>query len=265
MLIVVIAGLLVGLVMGALGGGGAIMTMPLLTLALGLPPTHATVGSLVVVISGAISGLVSHLRRRHIRPGIGVVFGALGTGGAVLAANVSGLLDDAVLLTLFSALLVIVAATMIVKNTRRRSPRPSSNHDGPENRPAWSDPRSWLPLILTATVVGFLTGLFGVGGGFLIVPALTMVFGMDMRRAIGTSLVAILVTSLVALSLHASVLPHLEWDVVGPFAGAAVVGSALGARMGHRINTRLLSLGFAGLLVLTGCYTALQSVPRLLG
>lgn len=67
------------------------------------------------------------------------------------------------------------------------------------------------------------------------------------------------------LSLHASVLPHLEWEVVGPFAGAAVVGSALGARMGHRINTRLLSLGFAGLLVLTGCYTALQSAPGLLG
>ncbi|WP_186317166.1 sulfite exporter TauE/SafE family protein [Kocuria marina] len=133
-LIVVIAGLLVGLVMGALGGGGAIMTVPLLTFALGLPPTHATVGSLVVVISGAISGLVSHLRRRHVRPGIGVFFGALGTGGAVLAANVSGLMDDAVLLTLFSALLVVVAAAMIVKNTRRRSSRPSSNHDGPENR-----------------------------------------------------------------------------------------------------------------------------------
>ena len=86
------------------------------------------------MISGAISGLVSHLRGRHVRSGIGVVFGALGTGGAVLAANVSGLMDDAVLLTLFSALLVVVAAAMIVKNTRRRSSRPSSNHDGPENR-----------------------------------------------------------------------------------------------------------------------------------
>ena len=257
----IVGGLLVGLLMGALGGGGAIMAVPLLTFGLGLPPEHATVGSLVIVGAGAVSGLISHARRRNVRPAVGLVFGALGTGGSALATRLSGVLDGSVLLTLFSALLLVVAATMIRKTLRRR-PAASAKESG--RGASWTRPGSWIPLLLTATAVGFLTGLFGVGGGFIIVPALALVLGLDMRRAIGTSLVAILVNSLVALALHASVLPHLEWGAVAPFAVTAVVGSALGAAAGSRIATRLLSLGFAGLLVLTAGYTALQSVPQLL-
>lgn len=262
MAITIAGGILVGLLMGALGGGGAIMAVPLLTFGLGLPPEHATVGSLVIVGAGAASGLVSHARRRNVRPLVGLVFGALGIGGSALATRLSGLLDGNVLLTLFSVLLLMVAAVMIRKNTRRGA---ASHSETEERGPAWSSPRSWVPLVLTATAVGFLTGLFGVGGGFIIVPALTLVVGLGMRRAIGTSLVVILVNSIAALALHAAVLPHLEWGVVTPFALTAVVSSVLGAAVGSRVNTRLLSLGFAGLLVLTAGYTALQSVPPLLG
>ena len=262
MFVVIAGGLLVGLLMGALGGGGAILAVPLLTFGLGLPPEHATVGSLVVVGAGAASGLIPHARSHNVRPVVGLVFGALGTGGSALAAQLSGLLDGNVLLTLFSVLLLVVAATMIRKNTRRHSP-PSRDSTG--GGYAWSRPRSWAPLVLTATAVGFLTGLFGVGGGFIIVPALTLVVGLGMRRAIGTSMVVILVNSTAALALHATALPHLEWDVVVPFALVALVSSVLGAAVGSRVDTRVLSLGFAGFLVLTAGYTAVQSVPPLLG
>ena len=262
MFTIVAGGILVGLLMGALGGGGAIMAVPLLTFSLGLPPEHATVGSLVIVGAGAASGLVAHVRRRNPRPLVGLVFGALGIGGSALATRLSRLLDGSVLLTLFSVLLLVVAVVMIRKETRRHS-APLSETE--RRTPVWSSPRSWVPLVLTATAVGFLTGLFGVGGGFIIVPALTLVVGLGIRPAICTSLVVILVNSVTTLALHAAVLPHLEWEVVTPFALTAVVGSVLGTAVGSRMNTRLLSLGFAGLLVLSAGYTALQSVPPLLG
>ena len=120
-----------------------------------------------------------------------------------------------------------------------------------------------VELVLTASGVGLLTGFFGVGGGFAIVPALTLVLGVSMPVAIGTSLVVIAVNSASAFLFHGAGAGGIDWSVVVPFLIAAVIGALLGGRIMTRIDQRTLTAGFAGFLVLVALYTAARSVPNL--
>lgn len=279
-LLVVVVGLVVGLAVGALGGGGSIIAVPVLVYLFHQDAAAATTGSLVVVAVTAALGGLAHRRSGRVRLRQGMLFGLLTVGGSYVGSRLSVSVPDAVLLSLFAVLLLVVAALM----TRRRraaaaaaradqapvpdavpDPVPDAVPPPPELTPG---PRSWdarrvAVLVVVATVVGLGTGFFGVGGGFAVVPALVLVLGLEMPTAVGTSLVVMTITSLAGLASRAAHPVQLDVPLIAGFAAAAVVGSLVGERLVGRVSPARLSLAFTVLLVVAAIYTAVRSVPQL--
>ncbi len=263
-------GLVVGLTLGALGGGGSILTVPALVYLLGLDPRSATTGSLVIVGITTLIGAVPHLRAGRVRLGQGVVFGLLGVGGAVVGSELSAAVPPNVLLVAFAGLMLVVAAVMTRR--RRAAARDEAVGGGTVEartapmlslRPLRCDCRAVGVLLLTATAVGLLTGFFGVGGGFAVVPALVLALRMPMPVAVGTSLVVITINSASSLVSRLGQDVTLDWGVIASFTLAAVIGSLLGARITARVKPARLNLAFTVLLVLVALYTAARAVPQL--
>lgn len=261
-------GVLIGLALGALGGGGAILTVPALVYLLGQEPTSATTGSLVVVGVASAVALVPHALAGRTRPVTGLVLGVLGTGGSLLGSRLAAGVDDTVLMRCFAAVLLVVAVLMV-----RRSfggAREGSDDDDPDeadDRDAAEDVsgrrdhrvRRGLQLVVVASVVGLLTGFLGVGGGFLVVPALAVVLGLPMPVAVGTSLLVIALNSGVALLGRLGQGLSLDWAVIAPFTLAVVVGSLVGGRLVSRVPARHLSRAFAVLVLLVALGVGLES------
>lgn len=249
--LLVVSALAVGLLLGALGGGGSILAVPALH-ALGLSPAQATTSSLIVVIAGSLVAVVPHHRGGRVRLRQGLTFGLLGAAGAALGAWAAAGIDGALLMRLFAVLLLVVAALMV----RRALGAGSAARDttaGGEPRPQ----TRWPLLLLTATGVGLLTGFFGVGGGFVIVPALVLVLGLPTPVAVGTSLVVIVVTSTIALIARAGLGVPVDWALTAVFAAIAVVGALIGARLAGILPARATTLAFAALLVVVAVLTLL--------
>lgn len=270
-LLAVPLGLLIGLSLGALGGGGSILTVPALVYVLGEDPRAATTSSLLIVGVTSLLGLVPHARAGRVRFAQGLLFGVLGTAGSFAGSALSARVRPEVLLAGFAALMLLVAVLML-----RRSGHGSAGSDdrSPEvaSEPILTiSPRLYcacprlVRVLVTATVVGLLTGFFGVGGGFALVPALVLALGFSMPVAVGTSLLVIAVNSATALLARIGTGPtNLDWPVIGAFTAAAVVGSLVGSRIASRAQPRHLTVAFASLLVLVALYTAARSVPALL-
>ena len=267
------AGLFIGLSLGALGGGGSILAVPVLVYLLGQSPTQATTGSLVVVGLTAAVGAVAAGRAGHVRLGQGLTFGLIAVGGAVGGARAAAVVPADVLMALFALLMLLVGALMVRRLRRHREsgqgqrPRlddPIVAFDRGEGRFVCDCPRL-AKLIVTATVVGLLTGFLGVGRGFVVVPALLLAFDLPMADAVGTSLVVITVTSAVALTARhgAGVVP--EWPPVLVLTVVAAVGAVLGARVGHRVSGSRLQAAFAVLVLVVAMYTTVRAVPEVLG
>lgn len=256
-------GLLTGLILGALGGGGAILTVPVLVYALGQDPRTATTSSLLIVGLTSVLALVPHTRAGHVRYGEGLLFGILGTAGSFAGAVASAAAPAQVLLSGFAVLLLLVAVTMLRQPGHRRdTPQPSPSAAAV----TWS-PTQIARILATATVVGALTGFFGVGGGFLLVPALVLVVRYPMPVAIGTSLLIIAVNSATAFTARALAVTGpgiLDWGLIGVFTAAAIAGSLLGGRISTRVDPTRLTRAFAVLLVLVAVYTAARSALTLL-
>jgi uncharacterized membrane protein YfcA len=269
-----VAGLLIGLSLGALGGGGSVLAVPVLVYALGQSASQATTGSLVVVGTTSLIGAVTAHRAGTVLLGRGVAFGAVAIGGAAAGARASGLVPEPVLLAAFAALLLIVAAVMAAREIRsHRAPGGSPGH--PTRTPQLDDPiisfsptfacqcPRALKILLTATVVGLLTGFLGVGGGFIVVPALVLALGLPMTYAAGTSLVVVTITSVAALTVRAGTGTHPDWGLVGLLTVASVIGGWLGARAAARVDTRRLQAAFTVLLIVVAGYTTSQALPSL--
>lgn len=263
-------GLVVGITLGALGGGGSILTVPALVYLLGLDPRSATTGSLIIVGISSLIGALPHWRAGRVRLAQGVVFGGLGVGGAFLGSLLSTSVPQQVLLVAFAGLMLVVAGLM----TRRRRSATRKGAAGEADvaatvapmvslRPLRVDVRAVGVLLLTATAVGLLTGFFGVGGGFAVVPALVLAMRMPMPVAVGTSLVVISVNSASALVSRLGQDVTLDWRVIGSFTVAAIVGSLIGSRITARVSPARLSLAFTVLLVLVALYTAVRSIAQL--
>jgi hypothetical protein len=278
-LLVLPVGLLVGLLLGALGGGGSILAVPALVFLLGEDPQQATTGSLVVVGVTALVALVPHARRGHVRIGQGLVFGALGTAGSFIGTMGSALVPEAVLLIAFAALMGVVAFLMV---RRSRGPTlaaggPARGGDGPAGagetyaagprllslRPFSCDWPRLAKVLVAATAVGLLTGFFGVGGGFLVVPALVLGLSFPMPVAVGTSLLVIAVNSATALAARAGADVHLDWLLIAGFTAAAVAGALVGGRLATKLPGRHLSRAFAALLGVLAVWVAGQGVTAL--
>lgn len=249
-------GLLIGLSLGALGGGGSILTVPALVYLLGQSPHQATTASLLVVGTAAITGAITHARAGRARVKTGAIFGLLGVAGSYAGSLASAAVPANVLLAGFGVLMLTVAATMI---GRRRIPSLSR----PPGHPRQGARRAAV-VAATATGVGVVTGFFGVGGGFVVVPALVLVLGFDMPAAAGTSLIVIAVDSAAALAARAGhALFALDWALVATFTGAAVIGTLAGTRLTGRISPQRLSAAFTVLIIAVAGYTLAHSLFRL--
>ncbi|ANI91726.1 sulfite exporter TauE/SafE family protein [Dietzia timorensis] len=265
MVIAIVGGLIVGLLVGSLGGGGAILAVPLLTFGLGLPPHEATVASLVVVGTGALAGIAQRGTSSStgtgtgtsIRFTLGIAFGLAGLPGAFLGSRVAGMVDEDVLMSLFAVILAVVAFTMF-RGTRSEN----AAETGDRRAPKW---RTRAVTLATATATGFLTGMFGVGGGFLVVPALTIALGVPITSAVGTSLVIVAINGAISLGLHAETATSLPWPAIAAMSAATVAGAFAGTAVSRRVEPRTLKLAFAGILLVVALATAAQSLPRVLG
>lgn len=264
-LLVLPIGLLIGLSLGALGGGGSILTVPALVYLVGERPAQATTSSLLIVGTTSLIALLPHARRGNVRVGQGVAFGVLGTAGSFAGSVASARVPAEVLLSGFAALMLVVAAVML-----RRAARPSSTDSQTSPQPALVrlrpfhvDVRRSGQVVLAATVVGLLTGFFGVGGGFALVPALVLALSYPMRVAVGTSLLVIAINSATALATRVAD-ADVEWATVGAFTAAAVVGSLVGGRVAARVRPQVLTRAFAVLLVGVAVYMAVRSLPAVL-
>lgn len=264
-------GFVIGLSLGALGGGGSILAVPALVYAAGQSPRSATTSSLLLVGIASFVGLRPHLQAGRVRVATGLAFGAAGIPGSLVGSAVSQRLDPDLLLLGFAGL-VLVAAWRMVTGC------PSCTKVGEDRATAAAtdagggvavatrrgvagdvDVGRILAVVAAGIGVGFLTGLFGVGGGFVIVPALTLLLGLNMPTAVGTSLLVIGVNSAVGLAARVST-TDIEWGVTLPFAVAAIGGVLTGGRLAGRLDPERSLRWFAGLLVAVALYTAADVV-----
>jgi uncharacterized membrane protein YfcA len=266
--VALVAGALIGLSLGALGGGGSILAVPVLVYGLGQSPLQATTGSLAVVGVASVLGAVSAYRAGHVLPGRGAAFGLVAVGGAVAGARLAAHAPESLLLAAFSLLMLVVGGVMLARLLRsrggddRRGVRPEPIlrlHPRPRCRC-----RKAAEVVGTATVVGLVTGFLGVGGGFLVVPALVLALGLPMDLAAGTSLVVIAISSAAALAVRAGSGAAPDWGVVLLLTTASSLAAVTGARLAGRVDPRRLGAAFTGVVVLVALATAGQALPAVL-
>lgn len=226
-------GFVIGLTLGLLGGGGSILTVPALVYIVGLSPQAAVTASLVIVGANSLAGAATHRAQGTLNWTVALVFGGSGMVVSFLSAGLSRLVSSHVLLVLFALLMLAVGALMILRKT-----------GGDEARPS----RGWPVIVASGAGVGLMTGFLGVGGGFLIVPALVMLVGLPMRQAVGTSLIVIAMNSLAGFLGHLGG-PPIDFGVVALFVVAGVAGALTGAQLARRANAATLRTAFAVFVV----------------
>lgn len=270
-------GFLIGVSLGALGGGGSILAVPALVYAGGQDPKAATTTSLLVVGTTALGGMVAHLRAGRVRVGPGIVFGLAGVGGSFLGTTMNSAVDEDVLLLLFAGLMLVAAWRMWVNQARPGAgdedfePYPEDLPTGPGTTGPTADtstgtrvtPALVGRVLAAGTVVGLVTGFFGVGGGFIVVPALVLALGFTMPDAVGTSLLVIAINSGVALLFRMGS-AGVEWDYAIPFTIAGLLGVSVGKSIADRLPTVTLVRAFVVLLVVIATYVAVAAILALM-
>jgi uncharacterized membrane protein YfcA len=246
----------VGLALGLLGSGGSTLTVPILVYLLDQEEKTAIAGSLVVVGTIALSGGIGAARSRRVDWRHVALFGLPGMAGTATGAQLARYVPGSLQLTLF-ALVALVAATLLV----RGSPVAAEDAERPQ-RPA-------IRLAIDGIAVGLATGLVGVGGGFLIVPALIMVGGLPMHLATGTSLWIIAFNAFTGFFRYLPILSGLglalDWSVLAPFMVVGSVASLVGHRLGRRLPQERLKRLFGWSLFALGLYVLARSLQSLFG
>jgi uncharacterized membrane protein YfcA len=244
------SGSAVGFTLGLVGGGGSILAVPLLVYLVGVPSPHLAIGtSAVAVAANAALGLAGHARAGNVRWPCAAAFATAGILGAWTGARMGKVVDGQSLLAAFAVMMAVVAALML----RRREPDIDRVvRLGRDNAPK---------LLAAGLAVGLTSGFFGIGGGFLIVPALVFASGMPMLQAIGTSLVA--VTAFGSTTAVSYALADLvDWGLAALFIAGGLLGSLLGTRLGRQLSKKrgALTRLFAGLILAVAAYTLARSL-----
>lgn len=246
-------GIVVGALLGLVGGGGSILAVPALVYGVGLPLTMSIPTSLVVVGASSAVAVIPRLKG-GVNWTLAIVVGLSGTATAFLGVLVNRMLDEKVLLLVLAAIMLAAGIRMFARTPSGSGPCALAS--GGTN---W---RKCLPrAVATGLVLGFLTGLLGVGGGFLLVPALALFLGLPMSLTIGTSLVIIVFNSLSGFAAHLENL-QIDWAVTAAFAGTAMAASLLAARLGRGLSDRVLEFGFAIVVLIVTAFVATQGILR---
>ncbi|MBS4942450.1 MAG: sulfite exporter TauE/SafE family protein [Actinomyces graevenitzii] len=269
-------GALIGLVVGALGAGGGILSVPALIYLLGVAPHEATSASLVIVLFTALAALAGRIGKNTICYQIALVFAALATVGTWLGSLANRAVSADLLMYAFALLLICVGLVMLRRaypGLFRGAARAGSSGVFSDDGVAAADdaggtgPTPALRAVsamgevtsigaaplwrvaLVATITGALTGFFGVGGGFAIVPALTLVLHLPIKRAASTSLLIMAITAVVALVARAQTSLNVDLGVIGAFTVASMLGGVAGAPLTRKVSSQKLTASFAALLL----------------
>lgn len=248
-LLAILAGALTGIVLGLFGSGGSVITTPALLYLLQVEPKSAIAMSLGIVAVTATISAIECWRRGLVDARIAAAFGLFGIIGTYAGARVGVYVPVALQLGLF-ALFVYFAAYKMLKGRKSASPT--------EATPEETQPRMG-PIAAHGLVVGVFTGLVGVGGGALIVPALVLLSGVPIKRAVATSLVIVAAKSYAGFVGYVPYVP-INYALMGSFTAVTVTGTFVGARLAHRISNRALNRGFALFLIIMASYILLKSV-----
>lgn len=286
-----IGALAIGLTLGLLGSGGSILTVPVLVYIVGEPDKIAIAESLAIVGLIAIVGAVPYARRGLVSWSTVLLFGLPGMAGSYVGALAAKSISGRTQLLLFAVLMLASALSMLRKPPAARAAAAAASaaattgaaagvasatvsadvtsatdrelRDEGETASAWSQSRI---VIVQGFGVGTLTGLVGVGGGFLVIPALVLIVGLPMHVAVGTSLSIVALNSATGFYKHAQVLStlglHLNPTIIGSFATIGIVGSLTGSAIGRYIPQAQLRRIFAGFVLLIGAYLLWRNIPR---
>jgi uncharacterized membrane protein YfcA len=236
---------LVGVTLGLLGGGGSILTVPLLAYVAGMDAKQAIATSLLVVGATSAVGAISHARAGRVQWRTGLIFGAAGMAGAYAGGLLAHFIPGTVLLIGFAVMMIATAIAML----RDRTTTPA---DGAHRMPVGK-------IVLEGLVVGLVTGLVGAGGGFLVVPALALLGGLPMPIAVGTSLVVIAMKSFAGMAGYlASV--QIDWAIAGAVTVAALIGGLIGARLTAMVNPDVLRKSFGWFVLGTSAIILSQEI-----
>jgi uncharacterized protein len=250
-ILVWLGALVIGLSLGLLGSGGSILTVPVLVYLVQEPQKLAIAESLAIVGGISLIGALPYLFKKQIHWKSVLWFGVPGVAGTYLGAYFSQWLSGGVQLLLFALIMLVAAYTM----WRAKDPKTEG-----KTHPHWQ-------IVLEGLVVGIVTGLVGVGGGFLIIPALVLLGGLPMRLAVGTSLLIISLKSFVGFYKYVHVLSEyqINWSLIGLFVGLGIAGSLAGSYLSQKVPQRVLRKLFAAVLIVLGIFILYQNLPSLLG
>ena len=238
-----LAGVLIGAVLGFIGAGGAMLSVPILIYVFDFSASHATTAALAVVLLAAASGLVPKFKSKDVLVKEALIICALGLTTNISTSLIADRLSERFILTGFSIVLLVAGTSMLLK--------PFTS--GPERKmPAWA-------LILVSLVIGCMTGLFGIGGGFLAIPVLVLFFRVPQNKAAGTSLLIITVNSIAAFLGHYKIWAEVNWTVPIAMAVSAVVISQLASGKSAGVSPVILKRAFAVLLFSISAITLINA------
>jgi uncharacterized membrane protein YfcA len=244
------SGSLVGFSLGLVGGGGSILAVPLMVYLVGVGNPHLAIGtSAFAVAVNAGANLVNHARAGNVKWRCAGVFAAAGVVGALLGSTLGKWVDGQRLLALFAILMLVVAALMLRKRSTAGNPDVVL-HRGNAGK-----------LVASGAFVGTLSGFFGIGGGFLIVPGLMAATGMPILNAVGSSLVGVTAFGLTT-AFNYAVSGWVDWLLASVFVAGGIAGGMLGTRLARHLSGRkgLLNSVFASLIVVVACYMLYRSI-----
>jgi hypothetical protein len=250
MIAVLSLGLFVGIVLGVVGGGGSIIAVPALVYGVGMSPAEAIPTSLLVVGISSLAALIPRLREGINWPVV-LIVGAAGIPAAWGGTAVGRLLDPNILMLAFAVIMVVAGIRMLM----RTKETDGSCSIGPNRAFRYCAPKA----VGVGLLVGFLTGLLGVGGGFLITPALTLFLGLRMKQAVGSSLAIIVINSAAGFGAHAAGFT-IDWPSVLSFAVPATLGSLFAARLARRLQDKHIRVSFAMLIFAVAAWVTVSTV-----
>lgn len=233
--------------LGLLGGGGSILTVPALVYLVGQPPQVAVMTSLAIVGANSAMAAMFHRAQGSLNWRVALLFGGAGMVTAYVAAGFSKRLSPDFLMVAFALLMLVIGLLLIF---RKQPAAVELEH------------LSWWKIIVSGAAVGLLTGILGVGGGFLIVPALVMLVGLPMQQAVGTSLVVIAMNSLAGFMGHLGD-GALDVPSLIVFVAAGLAGTFAGARLAHRLPAARLRQAFAGFVIVLALFLLYDNLPKL--